>query len=129
MAIQISIEDNQIEGLSENAKITLKKQVLEYASDVIKEANLIEEVIREDGAKKEITSNIIMNAVKKHKNYIIKKPFKPLIACKIVSSLSLLITGFLFDLNGYQNNAGKLIAFIVLLVIACITTVLQHIKE
>jgi hypothetical protein len=83
---------------------TLKKQIEKYADDIIKEANLIEEGIREDGASTEITSNIVLQAVRKNKTYHNKKSNKTLLITKIVSALSLLITGFLFDSSGYQNN-------------------------
>lgn len=48
---------------------------------------------------------------------------------KTISAFSLLITGFLFDINGYQDNIVNLILFIVVLIVACVSTVLQYIKE
>ena len=44
-----------------------------YADDIIKEANLIEEAIREDRANTEITSNIVLQAVRKNKSNLSKK--------------------------------------------------------
>ncbi len=129
MEIQILIADNRIENLSHGALITLKDQVNQYVDNVVKEAILIEEGNRENGAKKEITSNIILNAVRKHKNYQIKKPSKTMITVKIASPLSILITGLLFDSTGYQNNTGKMIVFIIFLIVACISTVIQYVKE
>ena len=52
-----------------------------------------------------------------------------IVITKIISSLSLLVTGFLFDSAGYQNNVGKLIAFIVCLIVASVSTVLQFVLE
>lgn len=129
MAVQINIDENKIDNFSDGAQTTLKKQMEKYADDIIKEANLIEEAIREDGANTEITSNIILQAVRKNKSNSSKKPNRPLLIAKIISVFSLLITGFLFDSSGYQNNALKLIAFIVCIIIASVSTVLQFVYE
>ena len=129
MTIQINIDDHKINNFSNGAKTTLKKQMGKYADDIIKEANLIEEAIREDGANTEITSNIVLQAVRKNKNNQSKKPNRFLLITKITSSFSLLITGFLFDSSGYQNNVIKLIAFIICLIIASVSTALQFVFE
>ena len=129
MAVQVNIDDNKIDNFSDGAQTTLKKQMEKYADDIIKEANLIEEAIREDGAKTEITSNIVLQAVRKNKSNPSKKPNRFLLITKIISSFSLLITGFLFDSSGYQNNVLKLIAFVVCLIVASVSTVLQFVFE
>ena len=129
MAVQVNIDENKINNFSNGARSILKRQIEKYADDIIKEANWIEEVIREDGASTEITSNIILQAVRRSKNNSRKKHNYFQIIIKIVSALSTLITGFLFDSSGYQNNYFKLIAFIIFLVIATISTVLQFVFE
>lgn len=130
MAIQITIDEDKIDNFSNDAQTTLKKQIDKYADDIIKEANLIEEGIRENGASTEITSNIVLQAVRKNKTYHNnKKSNKILLITKIVSALSLLITGFLFDSSGYENNKIGLIAFIIFLIIASVSTVLQFVFE
>lgn len=107
----------------------MEKQIEKYTDDIIKEANLIEEAIREDGASAEITSNIVLQAVRKNKNNHNRKANTSLIIIKIVSAFSLLITGFLFDSTGYQDNILKLVAFVVCLIIASVSTVLQFVFE
>ena len=129
MAVQINIVDDKVDNFSDEAQTTLKKQIEKYADDIIKEANLIEEGIREDGASTEITSNIVLQAVRKNKTYHNKKSNKTLLITKIVSALSLLITGFLFDSSGYQNNKMGLIAFVICLIVASVSTVLQFVIE
>ena len=129
MAVQVNIDDNKIDNFSDGAQTTLKKQMEKYADDIIKEANLIEEAIREDGANTEITSNRVLQAVRKNKSNPSKKPNRFLLITKIISSFSLLITGFLFDSSGYQNNVLKLIAFVVCLIVASVSTVLQFVFE
>lgn len=129
MAVQVNIDDSKIDNFSVDAQTTLKKQIEKYADDIIKEANLIEEALREDGASTEITSNNVLQAVRKNKTNHSRKPNRPLLITKIVSSLSLLVTGFLFDSAGYQNNVIKLLAFIVCLIVASVSTVLQFVLE
>lgn len=129
MAVQVNIDENKIDNFSDGAKTTLEKQIEKYTDDIIKEANLIEEAIREDGASAEITSNIVLQAVRKNKNNHNRKANTSLIIIKIVSAFSLLITGFLFDSTGYQDNILKLVAFVVCLIIASVSTVLQFVFE
>ena len=129
MAIQVNIDDNKIDNFSVDAQNTLKRQLEKYADDIIKEANLIEEDLREDGASTEITSNNVLQAVRKKKTNHTKKPNRGLLITKIASSFSLLLTGFLFDSAGYQNNVMKLIVFIVCLIVASVSTVLQFVLE
>lgn len=129
MAIQINIDNNKINNFSNGAQTTLVKQIEKYADDIIKEANLIEEGNREDGAGTEITSNIVLQAVRKNKTYHSRKPDRLLFFSKLVSTFSLLITGFLFDSSGYQNNVPKFFSFIVCIIIASVSTVLQFVLE
>lgn len=129
MAVQVNIDENKIDNFSDSAQTTLIKQIEKYADDIIKEANLIEEAIREDGANTEITSNIILQAIRKNKSNPRKKHSRFLLITKIVSSLSLLVTGFLFDSSGYQNDVIKLILFVLCLIIASVSTVLQFVFE
>lgn len=129
MVLRVEITDEQLENMSEKAKEELVSQLSTYAENIIKEANLIEEGNREDGANREITSSIVMQAVRKYKSNAPQKKGNGLVVLKVVSAFSLLITGFLFDANGYQDNIVKLILFIITLIIACVATVLQFVKE
>lgn len=129
MIIRVEVDDGQLQNMSTGAKETLQQQVQTYTENIIKESNLIEEGNREEGANREITSSIVIQAVRKYKSFLPKKKDKTLIILKIVSSFSLLVTGFLFDANGYQDNVLKLILFIIMLIMACVSTVLQFVKE
>ena len=125
MSIKVCIEENKVDNFSEEAKQTLGKQLVKYADDVIKESNFIEETIREDGASREITSNIVLQAVRKNKTTKKKKCSKFSLCMKILSSISILVTGLLYDSKGYENDSDKMTKFIVALIIACVSTVLQ----
>lgn len=129
MALQVEIDDIQMENMSDGAKEILGTHLKNYAENIIKEATLIEEGNREDGANREITSNLVLQAVRKYKSNPPKKEGKGLIVLKITSAFSLLITGFLFDESGYQDNIIKLVLFIMMLIVACVSTVLQFVKE
>ena len=129
MVLQVEINDEQLENMSEKAKEELVYQLSTYAESIIKEANLIEEGNREGGANQEIISSLVVQAVRKYKNMSPRKKEIGLVVLKTISAFSLLITGFLFDINGYQDNIVNLILFIVVLIVACVSTVLQYIKE
>jgi len=129
MTIRVEVDDEQLQNMSDGALVTLQQQIETYAENIIKEANLIEEGNHEDGANREITSSIVIQAVRRYKSFLPKKKDKILIILKIVSSFSLLLTGFLFDANGYQDNIVKLVLFIIILIVACVSTVLQFVKE
>ena len=129
MALQVNIDNDKIDNFSSGAKAELVKQLEKYGDNIIKESNLIEEAIREDGASTEITSNIVIQAVRKSKVPSKKKHDKTLLFLKIVSWASLLLTGFLFDSNGYEEATGKLIVFVICLIVACVSTVLQFVYE
>lgn len=130
MAIQVNIDENKVDNFSNDARTTLKKQLEKYADDIIKEANLIEEILTDDGANIEITSRTILQAARKNETYHGKrKKNVGLVITKTISALSLLLTGFLFDSTGYQDSTVRFIAFIISLIIACVSTVLQFVLE
>ena len=107
MVIRVEVNDEQLQNVSVEAKETLHQQVERYAENILKEANLIEEGNREDGANREITSSIVLQAVRQYKRLSPKKKDKSLIVIKIISAFPLLLTGFLFDEDGYQNSMIK----------------------
>lgn len=131
MKLTVEISDKQLDNLSEGAKQELSSQLRQYAENIVKEANLIEEGNHELGAETEITSSIIMQAVRKYKNHYIPKQRsrKGMIVLKTVAAFSMLFTGLLFDANGYHNNTSKLIAFIIFLITACVSNLMKFEKE
>lgn len=72
---------------------------------------------------------ILKQAVRKYKSNVPTKKENGLVVLKVFSAFSLLITGFLFDANGYQDNIIKLILFIIALIVASVSTVLQFVRE
>ena len=129
MEISIKVDDKKLVHFTNNAKDELNNQLNEYVDYIIKESKLIEDGEHEEGVNIEITGSIIKRAVKQYKRNPRPKKNKGLIILKIISSLSALFTGMLFDVNGFQANSVKLILFVFVLVITCVTTVLQFVKE
>ena len=125
MAIRVDIDDNKLSNFSNDAQDTLKLQLEKYANDIIKESNLIEEGLREDEASTEITSSFVIQAVRKNRTSRPKKAHKHLFKVKVVSFVSVFISGALLDFQELQGSMGKLIAFIIFFVIASVSTVLQ----
>ncbi|MGN8643027.1 hypothetical protein [Catenibacterium mitsuokai] len=72
--IQVNIDEKKVDNFTDQARDTFEEQMGKYADNIIKESNLIEESIREDGANAEITSTIVMQAVRKYKSDTRKKP-------------------------------------------------------
>lgn len=127
MGLQIEIENIVIDNFSESAKTILKTEIKKYAENIVKEANLIEEGELENGFDIEITAKSVNNAVRKNKlNYKKKNKKISLTLIKIISTLSLATMGFFFQLDYPEELRWKLITFIVLLICATITTVLNY---
>ena len=129
MAIQINIDDSKLSNFSNDAQATLKTQVERYADEIIKEANLIEEGLREDEASTEITSSFIIQAVRKNRTGRPKKKHKHLLTAKIVSFIAIFFAGILFDLEAMQKETWRILVCMIVLAIAIIAAVLQFIWE
>lgn len=71
--LKVEITDEHMENMSDKAKEELVSQLNKYAENIIKEAILIEEGNREDGANREITSSIVKQAARKYKSNVPQK--------------------------------------------------------
>ena len=129
MRINIDIPDNQVNNLSAGAKSSLEKESKNYALSIIKEAKLIEEGAHVAGANTEVTDSMIHIAVQKNKYSSKKKTSIKGIIIKTVATLSALFTGGFWDLDSLQNSSGRLITFIILLIITCTSTILLFVYE
>lgn len=127
--MDIKLEDTLLSDFSSNAKEKLAEQTKAYANELISEARLLEEEQRESDAHSEITGTIIMRAAMVKKMGIERKTPMGLKLCRVASVITCAVSGFLFDSNGYEGNLIKLISFILVFAIACITTVIMFVKE
>ena len=99
--IQVNIDEKKVDNFTDQARDKLKEQMGKYADNIIKESNLIEESIREDGAIAEITSTIVMQAVRKSKN----DTDYSLVIAPVVSDLCTTPVALSAPPNSYQNNS------------------------
>ena len=129
--ILVDIDDKKVNSFSASAKETLKSHVTKYSEDLVREANLLEEGSRESGAGAEITSNIVLQAVRRKTTMPHRRASIWLILCKIISPLSCMATGFLFDrdLTKYQSNPKLFWALLISFGIACVTTAFQTLLD
>lgn len=127
MRIDLNIDDSKVNNFTSDAKNELKNQLDKFSNSVISESQYIIEATLENGATPEITGNTVIQAARKSKIVHSKKNSSWLLTVnKIVSSLSLTITGFIFEKN--MGNL-RLLLFLLIFAIACITTVIQFICE
>jgi len=127
--IQIEVKDNVITDLSVDAKDKLKIQIDSYIADLLSEARLIEASLREDGAGQEITSSHIVQAARRGKNHFKRKKPWYIKHSQWVAPISALITGFLFDSNGFTGRTTQMWFFVGSLIVAIATYIFQFIKE
>lgn len=123
------IDEMRLSGLTSGAKEALKDHIEAYASDVIKEATLIEEGSRAENASREITATHILHAAKFRRYSRPKKSGWGSRLLKLCSSFSCLLVGFFFDAQGFQGKFGQMVAFIVFLIIAIVSVTISTIKE
>lgn len=129
VAVRVTIGNDKLGNFSNEAQDTLKNQLEKYADEIISEASLIEEGLREDNASTEITSNYVLWAVRKNKTSRPKKKSKKMVVIKITAFISSLITGALFDIEAIQASVLRLILFLVVFAIAGGTTLIQFFEE
>ena len=128
MNIYVSVPDEETEGITDAAKDELKYWVEKYATDISCRANNLAEKATLHG-RKEISKGMIDRAVNEEKVLAPRKNKVLLVVLKIVSTFSLFFAGLLVDSGGYSGNLGKFIAFVICLVIAATSVVLQFTVE
>ena len=115
--MEIIIEEDALNNFSRNAKDKLRDHIVEYAEELVKEASLIEEGHREEGAKCEITSNIVTQAAMVRRTMRVeKKTPKWLIICRIISTISCTMIGFFYDPDRFSESNGMLLGFLSIFV-------------
>lgn len=125
--IEIDVKDRKISKLSIDAHDSLKDQIEVYVSNILDEASRIERLLRENGAKEEITSNHILQSAKVNKKNFVKKPTY-LKVFGIINPISFMLAGWLFDINGYQDKPFQMCFFIAILLVAVSTLIIMKFK-
>lgn len=127
--MQINVGDDKLTNYSSSAKGELQKQLISHADLIIKESNLIEYALREENTNSEITATIVASAAKKSQVNRPKKYSPVKIIVKIISWISMIFVGALFDIEKCQNSTTQLVWLIIVIVIATGTSILQFFWE
>ena len=129
LEIKLQLDDSTLANFSEDAKKTLRLELTKYSVYLVSEANNYEATERQPHAEAEVTSNIVVlvtKSINKHK-IVKKKNIWILAILKIVATLSTLFAGLLFDGKGFTDNLIIHVAFIVMLIIMCVSVMLDFI--
>lgn len=129
MEIKYYIDDNKLQNFTNEAKSKLIEQSREHTIDIIKEAENVEESLREYGATSEITGNIIFQAVRTLRRHPTKKFKWVTNILKIFSELLLFFAGCLFDQENFAKNTTQFYWFFAVFFIAAILTIALHFQE
>lgn len=129
VGISVNIENKKLRNFTSKAQDTLKIQLEKYANEIITESNSIEETFREKDAYTEITSDHVLQAVRKFKIHRPRKKGKRIIVIKLIAFVFSFIAGGLFDFDEMQRSKSRLIWFIVVFLIALCVTFIQFSVE
>jgi len=128
LEIKYQVDDSLTTNMTEGALERLVKQSEAHTLEIIKEAERVEESLREHGAKIEITENTIFQAVRRNNTQFYKKNWKDILT-RICAEVFLLLSGILFDYNKISNNIIYFIVYFVIITIAIVLTTITYIKD
>jgi hypothetical protein len=129
MGIQIDISDKDVQYLNAPAQHELKKHVELYIDQLLEEASRLEAGQRTADGDPQINSSMVNDAANiiKRGYRNIKKPAW-LTASQIISSLSALFVGLIFDFERLKNPV-MLVVFVILLAVAITFNVIVLIRD
>lgn len=132
MDIKFQISDNKIRNYTSKAKEELSNVAEKHTLEVIREANKVDEIWRENGVSQQITPNHIIQASRRTK--ISKKKGILFILLKIVAEFLLFVAGLLFLPEKFTKSDGSFnllyfLLFLGVLTTALILTICMHFKE
>ncbi|WEF33500.1 hypothetical protein [Pseudoduganella chitinolytica] len=127
--MQIDIDDSTLTGLNTPAKAELRKATLEFASDLLTEANRIEVLRNPQAGPPEVTSGMVVEATLLVRGGLNrprqKNGAKLLRICAAVLSL---VVGFCYDANKLQDKTYMMI-FVLVVALAIVSVTISTIKE
>ena len=129
MPTEIVITDEDIKYLNDPAKEQMRKHIEDYIDQLLNESSRLEAAHRTTDGEPEINSSMVNDAAHLiHLGY--QKHKKPgwLTACQIVSMVSTLLTGLVFDFDRLKDPI-MLVAFLVLLAFAIVFNVIVLNKD
>lgn len=126
--MKVEVDDNKLKFFSNEAKDLLQEGANDYIVDVIKEAERIEAGTRGRKNTPEITAPYVRQASKSNFRLRQGKPMKSIVA-QIVSSISILFAGLLYDKTAFSTNQWQLLVFVLVLVVVGVFTTLTFVWE
>ena len=129
MDLIVPINEGDLLDYTPAAVDTLQKLAESYTKRLIQQTSANEADFREDEANREITSNMLYQASRQSIVRRGKSLQKKLMWARIASAFSVFLAGCLFDIDALQGSVGYLLAFLVILGIAIVTTILQYSME
>lgn len=132
MEVNFQIPDDKVKNFSGNAKNKITEHAQNYALEIISEAEKIELSTHEGNSPSEVTSSHVSHAANKFRSISsVKKKKTGVIILRIVSELLILLAGIMFLPDNFVTtnkslNIGYLIFCLILLALACITTISSH---
>ncbi len=123
MPITVNVAEGKLADLSSQAKDELVSATIQYVEDVINEANRFEAADSDPQNRPEITRSTIKDAVLYLKKYPKKKRASSgYVLLQIVSAISMLLTGCLFNIDKFKTDTTWLIWFLIIAAIAFAST-------
>jgi len=129
MPIDIQIQDKDVSGFNNQAKLKLEEYVNEFVSDLIEEANRIESGRNSTSGSPEITSSMVNDArVLIRRGLAQPKKGMGIKILRISSAILSLVVGIMYDSTKLQDSAYMLL-FIVVIAAAILSVTVATIKE
>ena len=128
MSIDIKISDDTLSGFSDEAQTRLRDATVEYATDLIEEANRIEAGSNSTNGPPEVTGAMVNDArVVLRRGLAPKKSWGPKILQVMATVLSLAV-GVMYDAVQLREG-GYLLLFIFVVAAAILTVTLSILRE
>jgi len=126
MPCEIPVADEDMRYLTDQAQEELLRLGKDYTRKLLKEASRLEAARRTHQGDPEITRTMLKDAALLLGRYP-QKSKRPwwFILIQVVSSISVWVTGFLFDLDQLQQDKYWLAGFVLSVVIASVFVVLE----
>jgi len=121
--MEINIPEDKESYLSEQAKEEFSGSLQSYATDLFDEASRLETASRVSEGEPEITRTMIKDAALYLKKYTHNSKPKSwwFTLLQLVSTLSTLFTGGLFNIDKFKNDSTYLIIFLLVLTVTIVS--------
>ncbi len=117
MEVKFSIDDNKVKCFTDGAKDELKMNVENYTLVIIGEAERVEAYSNAD-AQSVITPSHVKQAVMKSKTNPSRKHGAWYIICQIITWITALVAGGLFDTETFKTDTNQMLLCIALSVVS-----------